>query len=283
MKGGGSLQNEKYKYSYKSEHHAVLSLCVYNVGFEQCNSGFCWGPGVRDHYLLHHVTSGYGTYSIMGKTYDLAPGDTFLSYPDTVISYRADMEFPWEYYWVGFQGSDAPLLLSRTAFSFENPVIHIDCGERVKSLLLGIYEGRGSRIADEVRMTSRLYELFSGLIESADSGRGEVPGRENVHRACEYIANNFSRPITVAEVAEHAEISRSWMYREFQKYVGVSPVQYLIQFRLQQACMLLENTDLSVKAVSFSVGFEDPLYFSRAFKKAYGVSPKQYAERTKSR
>ena len=271
------MQGEQYKHSYKSEHRAVLSLCVYNAGFEQCGAGFCWGPGVRDHYLLHYVTSGFGTYTIFGETYAIGPGDLFLAYPDTEISYRADEKTPWEYYWAGFQGSEAPLLLSQTAFSVEQPVWHPADGETIKALLLDIYESRGSGIGGELRMAGRLYALFAALIE-ANSG-GVEAGREQVRRACEYIANNFSRPISVAQIAEHTGLCRSWLYREFQRYMGVSPVRDLIQFRLLQACMLLETTALSVKSVSFSVGFEDPLYFSRAFKKQYGVSPKEYRTR----
>lgn len=270
------MDNGQYKFSYKAEHLSGLALCVYNVGFEQCRSGFRWGPGVRDHYLLHQVTSGFGYYSFMGQTYRLSAGDVFLSYPGTVISYSADERNPWEYYWVGFQGRDVPILLEGAGVSKEKPVLHVAFGERLKTLLLQIYEARGSGIVDEVRMAGRLYELFSWLMEASGAERER---KGYVRRACEYIANNFSRPVTVPEIAAYVGLSRSWLYREFQRELGVSPVQYLNRFRLQQACLLLENPLLSIKAVSCSVGFEDPLYFSRAFKKQFGVSPKIYGGR----
>jgi len=62
---------------------------------------------------------------------------------------------------------------------------------------------------------------------------------------------------------------------------GISPKRYLTDLRIKQACMLLENSSLSVSAIANSVGFENSLYFSKAFKKAKGISPSQYAEKIK--
>ena len=61
--------------------------------------------------------------------------------------------------------------------------------------------------------------------------------------------------------------------------MDISPVQYLTKYRMSQACILLKKTDMAVKAVAFSVGYEDPLYFSRRFRETEGCSPKEYAER----
>ena len=76
--------------SYYAEDRLLSSLSVYNVGSQKCTPGFQWGPGVRDHYLLHHVLSGKGHFEIRGKTYDLKKGDTFLIYPNMEACYRAD-------------------------------------------------------------------------------------------------------------------------------------------------------------------------------------------------
>ena len=107
---------EKYKNSYKATEKELVSLSVYNVGYQNCDPGYQWGPGIRDHYLIHYIISGKGTYQVNGTTYDLTAGDAFLVYPNTEIIYCADAEEPWEYAWVGFTGSDAAMILKATDF-----------------------------------------------------------------------------------------------------------------------------------------------------------------------
>ena len=106
------MTNENYKNSYIAKEKELVSLSVYNVGFQKCASLHQWGPGIRNHYLIHHIISGKGTYEINHKKFQLRAGDTFLAYPNTEITYYADEKKPWEYAWVGFSGSDASMLLS---------------------------------------------------------------------------------------------------------------------------------------------------------------------------
>ena len=94
-----------YKNSYKVTEKELVSLSVYNVGFQKCDALYQWGPGIRDHYLIHYIISGKGTYRVAGQTYHLSGGDTFLVYPNTEVVYCADEQDPWEYAWVGFTGS----------------------------------------------------------------------------------------------------------------------------------------------------------------------------------
>ena len=71
---------EKYKNSYKVTEKELVSLSVYNVGFQRCDSLYQWGPGIRDHYLIHYIISGKGFYKIGKRTYELQAGDSFLVY-----------------------------------------------------------------------------------------------------------------------------------------------------------------------------------------------------------
>ena len=115
----------RYKNSYKVTEKELVSLSVYNVGFQNCDPLCQWGPGIRDHYLIHYIISGKGYYKVNNKTYTLVAGDTFLVYPNTEVIYYADENEPWEYAWVGFTGSDALLILQATDFSVTSPVISI--------------------------------------------------------------------------------------------------------------------------------------------------------------
>ena len=113
-----------YKHSLKLERRTA-SLYVQNTGCQQCSPSYGWGPGVRNHFLLHHVIGGKGVFISRDTRYDLQAGDTFLAYPDTTSHYCADARDPWEYVWVGFGGLDAASYMSQTDLTEEEPVYRI--------------------------------------------------------------------------------------------------------------------------------------------------------------
>lgn len=95
-------------------------------------------------------------------------------------------------------------------------------------------------------------------------------------RAMQYIRENYMRPITVNDVASAVGVSRSWLYRRFMDYAAQSPAMYLRDVRMLRAQSLLQHTDMPVQDVAFAVGYEDALYFSRAFSAYTGCPPRSY-------
>ncbi|MBQ7933454.1 MAG: helix-turn-helix transcriptional regulator, partial [Lachnospiraceae bacterium] len=92
-----------------------------------------------------------------------------------------------------------------------------------------------------------------------------------------YIANYYWRcDLSVPDIAAHLHIDRTYLYRLFKHELGISPLQYLTDVRMERAVALLTETKLPVQSVAGSVGYEDALYFSKTFKKAKGVSPSDY-------
>lgn len=274
------MESTQYKLSYKFGERKLATLTVYNTGMQRCEGGYTWGPGIRDHYLIHYVRNGRGVYLVRGKTFSLSAGDLFLAEPGEEIQYMADRDDPWTYCWVGFHGLEAKALVSQTEFADDLPVKRCADDPVPYRLLIDIYNERGSEPHESLRMTGRLY-LFLAWLQQQGKGKGahkERYGVEHVRRACEFIANNFASSITVTEVAGHVGVCRSRLYRAFRDHLDTTPLLYLTRFRMQQACMLLTKTDLSVKAVAYSVGFEDPLHFSRRFKEILGVTPSEYGQ-----
>lgn len=277
--GGDCLMEGTYKHSYKVGDNLLTSLSVYNVGHQRCEPGYQWGPGVRSHYCIHHIISGCGYYSVNGQTYLLGAGDTFILYPETEVKYYADMENPWEYAWVGFMGTDAASILHSTDFRKEHPYIGKGAppGSVLKDGLNRIYEVKGNSREAAVAMTGALYTLLAAFMHYAK-------GREHtkdirlmyVEKAGTYISANYSYPITVEAVAAYVGVSRSCLYRAFLACLLESPKEYLSNFRIKQACRLLKETSLPVATIAYSVGFENNLYFSKAFKKCMGTSPSFY-------
>lgn len=270
--------NYTYKHSYRVEEKQLASLCVYNVGYQRCEPLHQWGPGIRDHYLIHHIMAGSGYYVVNDTIYHLHTGDTFLVYPYTQVTYYADEHDPWEYAWVGFSGTDVAPILQRTDFSKEQPIIHQEhLIDDIKNQLLSIYEVKGTSFTNAVEMTGRLYTTLSTFMKCA---RKKEERKDSLltyaQKGIDYISSHYSYPISIEEIANHVGISRSHLFRAFQIYVNQSPKEYLTDIRINQACHLLETSQLSIAAIANSVGFEDGLYFSKSFKKRKGVSPLNY-------
>ena len=266
-----------YKHSMKLERRTA-SLYVQNTGCQQCPPGYGWGPGVRNHFLLHHVVSGKGSYVCRNERYELGAGDTFLVYPNTTIHYCADMSQPWEYVWVGFGGLDAGGYMARTDFTPEDPVYWGRDGQQLRELIEAVYSSYGPQPWEQMEMTARLYELLAFLVRTAQrKNRVGAGAADCALTAAEYIIHHYEEPLTIEGLAEYASVSHSSLYRRFVKRFQISPKRFLLEYRIERACALLRETGCSIQEVSTSVGFEDPFYFSRAFKDVMGISPRQYA------
>ena len=103
----------------------TTALRIYYCGREQCAPGHFWGPAIRPHYLLHVVLHGKGEFFYQEKKYELSAGDAFLIEPMQTHYYQADKKDPWEYAWVGFDGSCVEEVLSSTIFQ-SSPVFTTD-------------------------------------------------------------------------------------------------------------------------------------------------------------
>lgn len=274
---------KNYKNSYKATEKKLVSLSVYNVGFQKCDPLYQWGPGVRDHYLIHYVISGKGYYTVHQHTYQLSAGDSFLVYPNTEVTYYADELEPWEYAWVGFTGSDASIILKATDFSIEHPIIqNTPTGEAIHRQLLHVYDARGNEFEHVVEMTGRLYTTLALFMHASTKSEGQNSANSYVQKGIEFISSHYSYPITVEDIADYVGVSRSHLFRSFETVLSVSPKEYLTDFRMKQACYLLEHSNLSVTAIANSVGFDNSLYFSKTFHKRKGLSPTEFRQHSAS-
>ena len=262
--------SDSYKHSYIVGENLLNSLSVYNVGYQKCDPEYQWGPGVRDHYCIHHIFSGSGSYMIGEKQIRLKEGDTFILYPGVEVRYCADREKPWEYGWAGFMGTDAASIIRNTDFTKKIP--YIPAGKipdrKIREGLQKIYDVKGNTYEAAVAMTGALYSFLAVLMHYHESEVTERDARMIfVEKAYNYIESNY------------VGISRSHLFRSFQTYMNCSPKEFLSQYRIKQACRLLKETDLSVSAIAYSVGFENNLYFSKAFRKQKQISPTLYREK----
>ena len=102
-----------------------------------------------------------------------------------------------------------------------------------------------------------------------------------IANAISHIERNFAQQISLEELVDISEMSRRNFIRTFEGTMGNSPINYLIERRIREASKLLRSTDRSITDIAFDVGFSDSNYFSRQFRKAVGLSPRQYRSQLK--
>ncbi|MBR1918180.1 MAG: AraC family ligand binding domain-containing protein [Spirochaetales bacterium] len=270
-------EERPYKDSFKNQFASMSSLTVYRSGKQRCAPGFYRSHRIYEFYILHYVTKGTGTYKINGKTYRVGPGDAFLIYPGVPIDKFTDSDNPWEYCWVGFNGTDAQMLMSMTIFSINTAVIKFDNPE-IGNMIEEIYSYRGQQLYSIIKMTAKLYELLSYMVELSHKDLAHTDINDKyVSEASDFIGKNYSnRDLTVEMIAKYVCISRSRLFRAFKDTLNRSPLRFLEETRIREASILLQTTNFSIAEIADKVGYADPLYFSKVFRRVMGKTPTDF-------
>ncbi len=261
-----------------------VDLGLYQFGWEQCAPSHSYGPAARNHYLFHYVLSGTGTLFATGRNgvtreIQIKSGQGFLLYPGQIATYIADKEFPWEYTWLEFDGLRVKEAVDSAGFSVDAPVYHAqfkDVREIMKEEMLYI-ANHGD--ASPFHLIGHLYLFLDAMIRSLGTtpvGKGNKLQDFYIKEAMAYIEQNFQNDISVEGIAEVCGINRSYFGKIFKQRLGKSPQEFLLNYRMIKATELLKLTALSIGDISKAVGYENQLHFSRAFKKIYGVSPREW-------
>jgi len=254
-------------------------LSVEYAGHEACAPLHSFGPAVRTHFLIHLVAAGRGRFIRGGVTYELGAGEGFLIVPGDTTFYCADEADPWEYYWIGFSGSEAERILGELRLGATQPIFRCDpAAVRHIADCIGSPAGPGR----ELCLAGNLYLLFSRIAASSGALGDSPHAGRCVGIAMRYIPANYSYDIKVEEIARHVGVSRSHLFKLFKAHNGVSVQRYILEYRLRMGAQMLKSSSHNISEVSYSCGFPDPNHFARAFKRFYGVSPSAFARRFKN-
>lgn len=284
MKEFKYFEDDKAKYLETVKKQSV-DLFLYYCGIEKCTPSYSFGPAVRPHYLVHYVLEGEGSYEVNGKTYHLKKNQGFLIPPDTITYYKADKDNPWTYIWIGFNGVKAETYLAYANLNLDNPIFEYNEDDSLKEYVTRMLELNSLCYANELELEGLLYLFMSKLARCSKN----VSSNDNlkmaelyIEKSVEFIENNYSNPIKINDIANYIGLNRSYLTHIFKKNLNVSPQEFLLNFRIEKACDLLKKSTLSIGDISRSVGYNDPLTFSKIFKKVKGTSPKNYRDQLSS-
>lgn len=257
-----------------------FEMSLDECGIEQGIPGFGYKYEVLKDAVIHYISKGYGTFKINDEVYNLKQGDIFILLKGMNVEYIASMDEPWEYYWIGFSGSKANECLKRTAI-IESYAASCKENSKIPHIILNMCEiskTYNPSCSDDILLLKELYSLLYALIEEFPKPF-EYKDKElhaYIQEAINFINSNYMNSITVNEIANHVNLSRSYLYKMFIKNLKISPQKYLINLRMYKATLLLKNTKIPIGEVASKVGYSDSLLFSKTFSKYFSMSPLNY-------
>ena len=236
-----------------------------------------WQKGRRDYQILY-VANGKTHFWFDDREEIVSAGHMVLYKPEEIQKYVYYLEDNPEVFWIHFTGSDVKNILEYHGISLDEHVFY--CG------VLPDYKALFRKIIQELQLCRYGYEdyiasLFNDILLLVDRQQHEQKKatgnvQEQIERAAAYFNENYNTKISIDDYAESLHISTNWFIHNFKQYAGMSPAQYILSLRMVNAQSLLERTTYNIKEISEIVGYENPLYFSRVFKKEIGKSPAQY-------
>ena len=205
-------------------------------------------------------------------------GHMVLYQPKEIQKYVYYVEDHPEVFWIHFTGYDVKNILNYHGIPLDKHVFY--------SGTLPDYKMLFRKIIQELQQCEYGYEdyiasLFNIILllvsrqqQKSEKTTTSIP--EEIEAAVAYFNENYNTKVSVDDYAESLHISTNWFIRNFKQYMKISPAQYILSLRMVNAQSLLENTEYNIGEIAEIVGYDNPLYFSRVFKKEYGVSPAQY-------
>ena len=251
-----------------------LPLMPISSGEEKCAPGHYWGAGVRAHYLVHYVISGKGVFYCGTQKHKITKGQIFVIFPGTVVKYQADEKEPWHYAWVTFAGDEAKDIFKTIGLSVQNPVMTVTNGDAIINTLRKMPEARVSDMSVNLNFSSKLYKFLSLMATDEKSNTDNA----YFEAAVSYINANYHSKLTVESIAEYVGISRKYLFALFKDNIGISPKDYITDYRIRRAMELLEDNTLPICNVAYSVGYNDQMTFSKVFRQKKGMSPTEYRQ-----
>lgn len=274
------VETESVAYLEPKQSQA-LDLFLCHSGIENCNPSYSFGPETRDHFIIHYILDGKGEFTVNNNTYKLGKKDGFLIKPGEETYYKADDKDPWIYMWIGFNGIKAETYLKYANLDENNHIFKYEKDSSLKKCILEILSLNIMNNSNRLKIDGLLYLFIGNLIENnkyMDKENSNTQVDEYINISIDFINNNYSNNIKVTDIANYVGLNRSYFSNLFTKKIGISPQEYLLSLKMEKACNLLTNLQLSIGDVARQVGYEDQLTFSKIFKKSKGVSPKLYRE-----
>lgn len=263
---------------FKTEKEIEANICDSTVPILVNAAGveYFYAPfkqsSIRYDYGFVYVVSGEMFFENKGKRTVLKNGEFKIGGPHDYETYFGTDSSYLNYYWLNFTGGAVEELINKIGISFST-CYKCRSGAEIENELKKIF---GEFIIDDeyflVRCEAALVNILSAV------ARDSKTETKHLLKSVEFIHKNYDKNITVKELADMEGLSASHYFSVFKKNMGVAPLQYLTQQRINSACVHLQNNNYSISQIAEMVGYSDVGYFIRIFKKTVGVTPNRYRQ-----
>lgn len=238
-----------------------------------------WRPRGRRDFQLIYVASGKAHFHFGEEERIVTAGHIVLYRPKEPQKYEYYGKDQTQVFWVHFTGNDVTNILRSYGITNNKKVFY--CGSSLDN------QNLFRKMINELQMSKENYaemlemylrQIFitmqRAFIGTIKKEKARVV--DKIEKATVYFNENYSQEINIDEYAEQMHVSVSWFIRNFRESTGLTPMQYILSKRIYNAEILLQDPSYNVSEISRVVGYDNPLYFSRIFKKAKGLSPSEY-------
>ena len=238
-----------------------------------------------------YIESGTVTFWIGEKQFDLSEGDGLFINSKVLHRFYSPAEavipnFVFMPYFIATQDSIIyhKYILPLISSSLSYQIFHEDVPWQKKALVTmeQIIAAQDSGSPNELMTALLVQKLWLEIYENADIPYSEYPvnhssfAQARLQLMMQFIHLNYSHNISLDDIAGHAMISKSTALNLFRNNLQITPIHYLINYRLKQAALLLSKTEKKINAISNETGFHNVDYFCRLFKKHYSLTPTEY-------
>lgn len=260
----------------------TAAVLVTDAGFFPRAAHHWRSRAFADETIVIHCVSGRGLCRVGSRTFAVEPHQVLVIPAGIRHRYEADATDPWTIWWAHITGAAIAPLVATIARAGDSPVFDVAEPTRVTGLLDTILrrmetdEGSGSLVA----AGGAAWHLLAVL---AADRRVVARGRPDpISGVRDYLRENLAEHISVDQLAAMAGFSVSHFSALFRKATGFGALEYQTRLRMSMARQLLDTTDRTVTSIARQVGYGDPMYFSRQFRRIHHLSPTQYRTRERS-
>lgn len=240
--------------------------------------------GRLDFQLLYIASGKTHFYFEEGKDTVVSAGNMVLYRPKEPQKYVYYGSEQAEVYWVHFTGSNVRNILKSYGITNDMRVIPagtlLEYSRIFKQMIQELQQCRAGYEELLAMLLRQIFIIINRQLTKESTLKSDYLDTE-MELALEYFNTNYNKDLNIDDYAASRGMSVSWFIRTFKQYAGTTPMQYIVALRITNAQMLLETTNYNVTEIGNFVGYDNPLYFSRIFKKQKGFSPSEYRKQLK--
>ena len=234
--------------------------------------GACYGPIIRNVYIIECCVEGYGSVIINEKEFPVTPGDCYVLFPGDTIVHTADLTQPRKGYWCAVDGLDLGFIFKEAGICSRFPFAPKELFDELCSCVQKMVNEWGKGDAGEsLRETSYLYEFLGILMRNKKASVYD----DRIERAIGLMETKYHEYLSIGQIAREVGLERSYFSVLFKEKTTLSPHKYLTSLRIRKACDLMEKEHCSINEAAIATGL-DPCNFARIFKRTTGKTPSEY-------